>query len=186
MDAAGLLAQVKSRFPDAQEAPAPDPKWIRNEEPQVKVPASRVADVAGFFKNDLGFDFLTFVTAVDWIKENRFEMVYHFMKTGRPQDKVFLKADLPRQGEPEVPSLTLLWTGADWQEREIFDLYGIRFAGHPNLRRILLWDGYQGYPLRKDYVHVPDKYDNGEEIGVVKPPMKPGGETPAGAPPPKP
>jgi len=72
--------------------------------------------------------------------------------------KIFLKFDVPR-AKPEVPSLTGLYKAADWQEREIFDLLGVFFAGHPNLRKILTPEFIAGHPLRKDYVHVKDKYD---------------------------
>ncbi|MGQ0644258.1 MAG: NADH-quinone oxidoreductase subunit C, partial [Elusimicrobiota bacterium] len=122
------------------------------------------------------------VTAVDWIKENRLERVYHFLKSAQPAEKVFLKADLPREEAPSVPSLVPLWDTADWQEREIYDLLGIRFEGHRRLARILLWEGYAGYPLRKDYVHTPDRYDNGQEIGVPQRPAaaaEPGSPSPA-------
>jgi len=102
------------------------------------------------------------------VKENRFELVYYFQKSSVPSEKFFLKADLPRDAEPKAPSLALLFEAADWQEREIFDLFGISFTGHPDLRRILLWEGYPGWPLRKDYVHTPDRYDSGSEIGLPK------------------
>jgi NADH-quinone oxidoreductase subunit C len=166
MDNAALLKEIQKKFSDAQEPALPDPKWVRNEELQVKVPAARVAELAAYVKNDLGFDLLSFLTAVDWPKENRFEVVYYFMRSAEPKTKFFVKADLPRQGEPSVPSIANLYPGADWQERETYDLYGIRFEGHPDLRRILLWEGYPGWPLRKDYVHTQDKYDNGQEIGL--------------------
>ena len=121
MDNAALLAQIQERFPEAQEPALPDPKWVRNEELQVKVPSARVADVAAFLKNDLGFDFLNMVTAVDWVKNGKFEMVYHFMKSDKPAEKVFIKADLPREAEPKVPSLTSLWAAADWQDQRRLD-----------------------------------------------------------------
>ncbi|HRY29724.1 MAG TPA: NADH-quinone oxidoreductase subunit C [Elusimicrobiota bacterium] len=168
MDDAQLVERIAERFGEAREVPLPDPKWLRPDAPQVKVPAERVAEVARYLKNELGFDLLDFLTAVDWLKENRFEMVYCFTKTAEPKSRLFLKADLPREGEPGLPSLAGLYKAADWQEREVFDLFGIRFEGHPHLKRILLWEGYPGHPLRKDYVHVPDKYDNGSEIGLPK------------------
>ena len=132
----------------------------------MKVAPAQVRDLAAYLKESLGFDFLSSVTAVDWIKENRFEVVYYFLQSSDPKTKMFVKADLPREGEPRIPSVAPLYPGADWQERETYDLYGIRFEGHPDLRRILLWEGYPGWPLRKDYVHTPDRYDNGQEIGV--------------------
>ena len=168
MDNAGLLAQIRERFPDALEEPLKDPKWVRGgEELRVKVPSGIVGEV-GAFVRELGFDLLTLETAVDWAKENRFELVYYFQKSSAPSEKFFLKADLPRDPEPKAPSLAHIFEAADWQEREIYDLFGIGFTGHPDLRRILLWEGYPGWPLRKDYVHTPDRYDNGTEIGLPK------------------
>lgn len=171
MDKASLLEQVRGQFPEAAEAVSADPKFVRgNEELQIKIPSPRMADLAAFLKKTLKFDFLNIVTAVDYVKENRFELVYHFMRSAEPTTQIFVKADLPREGEPSVPSIAPLYASADWQERETFDLFGIRFEGHPNHKRILLWDGYPGWPLRKDYVHVQDKYDNGSEIGTPKVP----------------
>lgn len=72
--------------------------------------------------------------------------------------RVFLRLEVPRDGA-EVPSLCGLFKSADWQEREVFDLFGIRYAGHPNLTKILTPDFLQGHPLRKDYVHIKDRYD---------------------------
>ena len=83
-------------------------------------------------------------------------------------EKLFLKVDVAREGTPSVPSLCALYDTANWQERETYDLLGIHFEGHPDQRRILLWEGYQGWPLRKDYVHTQDMYDNGGEIGLPK------------------
>jgi NAD(P)H-quinone oxidoreductase subunit J len=73
--------------------------------------------------------------------------------------KIFVKIPLPRENA-SVASVAGLWKTADWQEREVYDMYGIRFDGHPNLKRILMWDGFTGWPMRKDYVHVPDRYDD--------------------------
>lgn len=173
MDTASILSKIKERFPAAEEVGSKDPKWVPLADLQVKVPAAQVAELAAHVRDRLGFDLLNFVTAVDWVKDGRFEVVYQFMRSAEPRSKFFLKTDLPRQGEPAVPSLTPLYPGADWQEREVYDLYGIRFEGHPDLRRILLWEGYPGYPLRKDYVHTQDKYDNGQEIGIPKAPSAP-------------
>ncbi|MBK8574877.1 MAG: NADH-quinone oxidoreductase subunit C [Elusimicrobia bacterium] len=169
MDKITLLEQVRAQFPDVMEVVSPDPKFVRgNDELQVKVPSSSVSDIASFLKKTLKFDFLNFMTAVDYVKENRFELVYHFMSSSEPVTQIFVKTDLPREGEPSVPSIAPLYASADWQERETYDLFGIRFDGHPNHKRILLWEGYPGWPLRKDYVHVQDKYDNGSEIGLPK------------------
>ncbi|HEV8344292.1 MAG TPA: NADH-quinone oxidoreductase subunit C [Candidatus Binatia bacterium] len=99
----------------------------------------------------LEFDFLTDLTAVDFLgkKEPRFEVVYH-LYSFRFNRRLRVKVPVP-DDEPFVESLTPLWKGANWLEREVWDMFGIRFEGHPDLRRILLYEEFQGYPLRKDY-----------------------------------
>ncbi|MCX6560056.1 MAG: NADH-quinone oxidoreductase subunit C [Candidatus Aminicenantes bacterium] len=90
------------------------------------------------------------LTCVDRPDESgRFEMVYHFLSL-ETYARVRIKARLPAVN-PEIASLTGLWKNADWLEREVFDLFGICFADHPNLSRLLLYDGFEGHPLRKDY-----------------------------------
>ncbi len=96
-----------------------------------------------------GYDYLSMVTSVDY--PSRFEVLYYLYGAGRLRPELILKVRLPDKASPALPSVTQVWPGADFQEREIYDLMGIRFDGHPNLRRILLWEGFQGYPLRKDW-----------------------------------
>jgi NADH-quinone oxidoreductase subunit C len=101
------------------------------------------------------FDFLANITAVDYFPENRFAVVYHLASLPY-QTQLTLRVELPvvnRDGDnlPEVPSVSGVWRTADWHEREAFDLMGIYFTDHPDLRRILLPDDWQGFPLRKDY-----------------------------------
>ena len=124
---------------------------ISSNETDVWVRLDSLADAAAFLKNtpDLDFATLTAVTAVDYVEY--FELVYHLLSMRR-NHSVVVKTRVPGRGEPTAPSLTGLWPGADLQEREIWDLMGIRFEEHPNLKRILLWEGYPGHPLRKDYV----------------------------------
>lgn len=98
---------------------------------------------------DLGYDYLNQITGVDW--PDRFEVVYHLTSIERGGPALPLKVNLTDKANPRVPSLVPLYRGADQQEREVFDLMGIRFLGHPNLRRIFLWEGFEGHPLRKDY-----------------------------------
>ncbi len=109
-----------------------------------------LARVAGYLKNDpgLAFDYLNFLTAIDYY--DYFEVIYQLTSLGHNHSLV-LKVRCDRL-KPAVPSVYAVWRGADLQEREIFDLLGIVFEGHPNLKRIVLWDGFEGYPLRKDYV----------------------------------
>ena len=106
-----------------------------------------------FVKEDprLGFNFLTDITAVDYLgkKEPRFEAIYHLYSI-TAQHRLRVKVPVP-EGDPVVDSLVSLWRGADWLEREVWDMFGIRFQGHPDLRRVLLYEEFQGHPLRKDY-----------------------------------
>jgi NADH-quinone oxidoreductase subunit C len=98
----------------------------------------------------LDFEMLVDLTCVDWLGENpRFEMVYHLYSVERNQ-RVRVKARVP-EAAPEIDSVTGVYASANWMEREVFDLYGVRFRGHPDLRRILLYEGFDGHPLRKDY-----------------------------------
>ena len=108
--------------------------------------AQRLKDPAGF-----DFEYLDMITAVDY--PDYFELVYRFLSLKR-NELVTLKIRLGKDN-PAAPSLTPLWQGADLQEREIYDLFGIAFTGHPNLRRIMLWEGFTGHPLRKDYQVAP-------------------------------
>jgi NADH-quinone oxidoreductase subunit C len=99
---------------------------------------------------DCQFDMLTDVTAVDYLgEEPRFEMVYHLYSV--PKNKRLRIKARVAESAPEIATLCELWPSANWMEREVWDLYGIRFTGHPDLRRILLYEEFQGHPLRKDY-----------------------------------
>jgi NADH-quinone oxidoreductase subunit C/D len=109
----------------------------------------RLVEVATALRDEFGYDYLSSVTAVDYLPENKMEVVYHVYKTTGGPALVF-KVQVPRDN-PEVPSLTPLYKGAEFQEREAWDLMGVRFTGHPDLRRILLWEGFEGHPLRKDW-----------------------------------
>jgi NADH-quinone oxidoreductase subunit C len=115
-----------------------------------QIDPARVTDVIRFLRDELDFDMLMDLTAVDYLGENpRFEMVYHFYSTGK-NSRIRIKARVS-EDSPEIDSVTPLFVSANWMEREVFDLYGIRFYGHPDLRRILLYDEFEGHPLRKDY-----------------------------------
>jgi NADH-quinone oxidoreductase subunit C len=107
--------------------------------------------LARALRDELGFEYLMDLCGVDYLgrREPRFEVVCHFYSL---QGNRRLRVRIPLAGDqPELPSLTGLWKAADWFEREAWDLYGIRFAGHPDLRRLLLYDQFKGHPLRKDY-----------------------------------
>jgi len=97
-----------------------------------------------------GYNFLADVTCVDWYpNQPRFQVTYHLLSHGR-KERVRLCV-LVDEGDPSVDSITAVWPAANFYEREIFDLFGVRFGGHPNLRRILMPDDYKGNPLRKDF-----------------------------------
>jgi NADH-quinone oxidoreductase subunit C len=117
-----------------------------------------IVDIARFLKEsqDLSYNFLMDLTAVDYLHYpekpahgNRFEVVYHLYSL-RFNHRVRIKAPLP-ESDPTIDSLTPLWSVANWLERECWDLFGIKFNGHPDLRRILLYEQFEGHPLRKDY-----------------------------------
>ena len=107
--------------------------------------------VAAFLKDTRGLDldYLNYITAIDYY--DHFEVVYQIVSLEHNHSLV-LKARCYQRDNPTLPSVVSLWQGADFQEREIYDLMGIRFEGHPNMKRIVLWEGFQGHPLRKDYL----------------------------------
>lgn len=113
------------------------------------IKSDNLIDVATYIRDELGYDFLSSVTGVDYLPENKMEVVYHAFRSTGGSALVF-KVQTPRE-KAVVPSLFYVYPGSDLQEREAWDLLGIHFEGHPDLRRILLWEGFNGYPLRKDW-----------------------------------
>ena len=124
---------------------------VDSSEDNLTVKSKSLLDIASFLKTapDLAFDYLTSVTAVDYY--GYFEVVYHLTSLEHNHTLV-VKTRCYERDNPALPSVVSLWRGADFQEREIYDLMGIRFDGHPNLKRIFLWEGFKGHPLRKDYL----------------------------------
>lgn len=114
------------------------------------VPPDQIRDVAAFVRDELDFNYLSSVTGLDLIDDGKMEVVYHAYSIEKGGGALVLKVHVDREN-PTVPSLTPLWPGANFQEREIWDLYGINFEGHPDQRRILLWEGFEGHPMRKDW-----------------------------------
>lgn len=203
MNASQIAEKIRERFPRAEEIRRADN--LPAETLSVRVAAAEILDVCRFLRFELKFDYLSFVTAVDWkgqvgdesfthddpwalagvktqpageaeagpmpiakrgqaapgLYHDVFEMVYHLYsyETGA---KLFLKTEISREN-PQVDSVATLWPTANWHERETYDFFGIKFLGHPDLRRILLpweWDKEEGkWPLRKDYIHKRDIYD---------------------------
>jgi NADH-quinone oxidoreductase subunit C len=116
----------------------------------LEIAPGKIVSICGFLKYDQQFNRVSTVTAVDWHPaEPRFEVVYHLHSVGR-NERVRLKCRLHGE-DPVIESVTSVWRGAEWYERETFDLFGIRFLNHPNLRRIMMPDDWEGHPLRKDY-----------------------------------
>lgn len=117
-------------------------------EHSIRAASSIVLEIMGDLK-EAGFNHLSFVTAVD--RGDVFALRYGLFSTfGR--DGVLLQCEVPRDN-PEIDSVTSLWSGANWHEREVFDLFGVRFKGHPDLRRIFMPEESEGHPLRKDFEH---------------------------------
>jgi NADH-quinone oxidoreductase subunit C len=110
----------------------------------------KIAEVCAYAKADLGFDYLVDITSIDnYGDDPRFTVVYHFYGYGHGC-YLRLKTDVSEE-KSEMPTVTGVWKTADWHEREIYDMMGLRFRGHPDLRRILMWEGYPYFPLRKDF-----------------------------------
>jgi len=123
----------------------------------LEVAPAKIASICGFLKYDQQFVRLSTVTAVDrWPAEPRFEVVYHLHSVER-NERVRVKCRIPEEA-PAIESVTEVWRGANWYEREVFDLFGIRFVNHPNLLRIMLPEDWEGHPLRKDYPVHGHKY----------------------------
>lgn len=154
-----LARQKALAFPyaarlDAKFQGAIDGWALQVDKPYATVKADRVLDVVRYAHDELGFTYLRNLTAVDWLPE-RMELVYNLFNMEKRQH-LALRASVPRAAPdgmdlPTLPSVVSVHKGADWLEREVFDLFGIRFAGHPYMRRLMMPDGWVGHPLRKDY-----------------------------------
>lgn len=125
-------------------------------DPFIKINPEKIKEVAAFAKDDsrLQFDYLMCLSGVDY--KGKLGVTYH-LHSMTLRHKIVLKVEVPTDA-PNVPSVESVWKTADWHEREAFDLYGLNFTGHPDLRRILLPYDWEGYPLRKDY-QVPEFYN---------------------------
>jgi NADH-quinone oxidoreductase subunit C len=127
-----------------------EPRVFRGETSLEIRDASCLQAVCGFLKQKLGFQFLVDISSLDhWGEDLRFTVVYEVrnMDSG---ENIRLRVSFTEESA-EIPSVSQVWPAANWHEREIFDMMGIRFSGHPDLRRILMWEGYPYFPLRKDF-----------------------------------
>jgi NADH-quinone oxidoreductase subunit C len=142
------LAKLGERFPDVGLAPS---EFRDNR--RIVCPRERLFDVLAFLQSDCGFDMLADLTAVDYLEypdaRDRFGVVYALAATVA-NERLYVKVML-NEPDLDLPSAVPLWKGADWLEREIYDMFGIRFVGHPDLRRILMPQEFAAFPLRKDY-----------------------------------
>lgn len=187
-----MLRELEKNLGSAVTRVAEGPAAVKNY-PTYRTNPGALLGVAQILKQKLGFEFLDFITAIDWkapvelrgyitnpnpnpflpegatpqtrpsaptpgvFYREAFEAIYAF-SSWQHRLKILLRVELPRHN-PRLPSLTSLWQTADWQEREVFDLMGLEFEGHPNLKKLLTPEFIQGHPLRKDYVHQKDQYD---------------------------
>ena len=168
-----IAAKKAAEFEHAKALSLAFPKavlgWgMQVDKPSATVEPSAVFDIVRYLRDEMGFDTLRLLTATDYPPE-RLEVVYNLY---RPRDHAHLalKAKLPRvapEGHdlPHLPSVTPLHPGADWLEREVFDMLGIRFDGHPYMRRLMMPDGWVGYPLRKDYDMKTEQFIGLDEKG---------------------
>ena len=134
--------QIEKQFPGSV---------VKSTGDSLLVKAESLLEIAAYLKSTpkLDFDYLSAVTAVDYL--DYFEVIYQLASL-RYNHSLVVKTRCYGRDNPSLPSVVSLWRSADFQEREIYDLFGISFEGHPNLKRIVLWDGFQGHPLRKDYL----------------------------------
>ncbi len=143
---ADVATALKEKFPQAAARPSVD-------HPAFNVPLADVPSVLKYLRDEATFDLLMDITAIDWSQEvsPRFTVVYHLLSTTQPGSYVRIAADCTDNANPTVPSVVGIWPGANWHERECYDMFGIKFEGHPDLRRILMWEGYPYHPLRKEF-----------------------------------
>jgi NADH-quinone oxidoreductase subunit C len=149
-----LAERVGQRFPGAV---------VEANEQWVTVDAGQLVAVATYLRDDPEMDFRYLISVCGVDRLDHFEVVYHLQSLSRNHIAT-MKTLVPDHQEPQVPSVAPLWQGAQLQEREVYDLMGIRFEGHPDLRRVFLWDGFPGHPLRKDWLGMP----GGRHAGLGK------------------
>jgi NADH-quinone oxidoreductase subunit C len=163
MAAIDLAKQLKDKFGDL----ISEPVEFRDEVTLKVADAERIAEVCEFAKKSLGFNFLLDISSIDNYGEDpRWTLVYELMGL-ESKAHLRLKTDVSEE-KSELPTVVGVWRTANWHEREIYDMMGIRFRGHPDLRRILMWDGYPYFPLRKDFP-LAGKPSELPEVAFTKP-----------------
>ena len=153
MEAKGIYGRLERQFPGKVSDFHGDVL-----DPYLRVDSQAIVEVCRYLRDEPGlkFEILSDLTALDLPKENKIQVVYHLYSYSE-RHQIVLKVDLPRE-EPRVSTMEGVWKAANWFEREVFDLFGVVFEGHGDLRRILLPEDWVGYPLRKDYVEQ-EEYD---------------------------
>ncbi len=148
MSAQDTIASLQKQFPGK----VGQAKEFRGEW-TIEVDRDQIRPAADYIKNTLGYNFLVDISSVDYFgDEPRYEVVYEFSTLGGANNQEHLRVKIKvSEDDTTVDSLVPVYQGADWHEREVFDMMGLKFNGHPDLRRILMWDGYPYYPLRKDF-----------------------------------
>jgi len=142
-----IVTALKARFSRVTDRASAD-------HPAVDVPLDEVVAVLRYLRDEWAFELLMDITAIDWAAgaSPRFTVVYHLLSVSRAGSYFRVAASCAgTEAEPVAPTVVSLWPGANWHERECFDMFGIKFTGHPDLRRILMWDGYPYHPLRKEF-----------------------------------
>ena len=169
MTALDSAQKLKEKFGDLISAPVE----VRGETTIKIADAERIAEICAFAKKDLGFDILLDICSIDnYGDDPRWTVVYHLYGIGHGVC-LRLKTDVSEE-KSELPTVTNVWRTADWHEREIYDMMGIRFRNHPDLRRILMWEGYPYFPLRKDFP-LAGKPSELPEVAFTKPAPLEGG-----------
>ncbi|MCH8474729.1 MAG: NADH-quinone oxidoreductase subunit C [Opitutales bacterium] len=170
-----FLKELQERHPELQKRDSLD--W-----PAFNVPAEQLTKVAKSLLRVFKFDLLTDVTAVDWNDQSPRFTVFHHLYSTKLHAYLRLAVDCENDENPEVPTVSSLWPAADWHERETYDMFGIKFTDHPDMRRILMWEEYPYFPLRKDFplagheTEIPgldqtEKPAEGDDVKVISAPM---------------
>lgn len=148
MSAIEFVAKLKAQFGEL----ISEPVEFRGEVTVQLADAGKVVEVGRYAKQVLGFDYLVDICSVDNYGEDpRWTVVYHLRRVGSGENAELRIKTSVSEEKSELPSVIEVWRTANWHEREIYDMMGIRFGGHPDLRRILMWEGYPYHPLRKDF-----------------------------------
>ncbi len=164
-DAAATMGATSPAPADADSAAATQPAPVHEEatnlpalrDDDAVVLAERLPETLIFLRDRLGYNYLSHITAVDYLAYGVIEVIYHMFNIEEGGPGLFVRVRVPRDN-PVIPSIANIWPGANLQEREAWDLYGVQFPGHPYHRRIYMWEEFEGHPMRKDFEKIGDAY----------------------------